>query len=135
MSDFSIVSLNDIDDMAPKFDLGDVQEARFATKDLGCEQTGLAFIRMKPNQQSPFAHHHGNHEELYVITAGSGTVVLDYDVREVTECDAIRVAPDTTRAFASGPDGMSFIAFGVPAMSDGKNEAEMEPADWSAVSS
>lgn len=129
MTAYTRIQLTDIEDMAPKFGLGDVQEARFATKSLDAEQTGLAYLRMKPDQQG-FSHHHEEQEELYVVLEGSGTATLDGTEEPLQALDVIRVAPATERSFASGPDGMHLLAFGVPAVSDGANDAviDQQPA-------
>lgn len=124
-STHTIVQLDDIEDMAPKFDLGAVQEARFATKPLGLEQLGLLDLRMKPNQQAPFAHHHDAQEELYVVVSGSGTIQLDDHEHEITAGSAIRIAPSVVRSMNSGPDGLRVLCFGAPAVSDGTNDAQM----------
>ncbi len=119
------MNLAELDDVAPKFGLGDVQEARFATKPLEAEQTGLSYIRMKPDQQPPFAHRHDEQEELYLVLAGSGRVLLDGEAHDVKALDAIRVNASVTRAFESGPDGLDVVAFGAPAVSGGTNDAVM----------
>ncbi|HEV7918089.1 MAG TPA: hypothetical protein VGO97_00810 [Solirubrobacterales bacterium] len=130
MENFTIKNLFELEDFAPKFGLGDAQEARFATKHLGAEQTGLAFIRIKPGQRPSLAHRHGSQEELYVVVSGSGRAKLDDDVREFAQWDVIRVAPQVTRAFEAGPGGAEILAFGVPAVSGGKNDAEMVQDFW-----
>ena len=125
MTDFTITNLAGLDDVAPRFGLGDVQEARFATKPLGAEQLGLAHVRMQPDQTPPFTHHHGEQEELYLVLAGSGWVVLDGEEYDVRALDVVRVAAAVERGFRSGPDGLEFVAFGAPAVSGGINDAVM----------
>ncbi|MCW2927728.1 MAG: cupin protein [Thermoleophilia bacterium] len=124
MTPFTRVHLTDLDDMAPKFGFGDVHEARFAAKALECEQTALMYLRIKPGQRG-FSHHHEVQEELYVVLAGSGTAFLDEQEVALGALDAIRVAAGTERAFAAGDDGMDLLAFGAPAVSDGRNDAVM----------
>jgi uncharacterized cupin superfamily protein len=122
----TIINLDDVEDMAPKFNLGDVQEARFAGTALGLQQLGLLDLRMKPDQSAPFAHHHEQQEELYVVVSGSGTIRLDDEQFEIREGDAIRIAPPVVRSLASGPGGLRIFCFGAPAVSDGSNDAKME---------
>jgi hypothetical protein len=57
---------------------------------------------------------------VYVILAGSGSIKLDDELLEVRPLDAIRVAPDVTRAFEAGPDGVEFLAFGPHHEADGE---------------
>jgi quercetin dioxygenase-like cupin family protein len=129
MSDYSILNLKEIEDSAPGFGYGDVHEARFATKPLGAEQTGLAYYAIKPDQEQPFAHRHASQEELYVLISGSATAYLDDERRALTELDAVRVGPGVTRHFAAGPEGAVMLAFGAPAVSDHKNDAELLQLD------
>ncbi|MBC7645323.1 MAG: hypothetical protein H7123_09355, partial [Thermoleophilia bacterium] len=113
-SDFTILYLREAEDSAPEFGFGDVQEARFVSKDLGCEQTALSLQRVKPNERGAFGPKHATQEELYVVVAGSGKVKLGDPMRDLTTWDAVRVAAATPRAFEAGPDGLEFIAFGAP---------------------
>lgn len=130
MAEYTLVNLTSLDDAAPGFGLGDVQEARFATGPLGCTQTGLAFLRLKPGMRQPFAHHHSLQEELYVVLAGSGNAKLNEELRELRAMDVVRVAPHVTRAFEAGPDGLELLAFGAPAVSAGENDAVMVEGFW-----
>ena len=80
-------------------------EARFAQDDLDAERTGVSHHRLKPGKRQPFGHKHEQAEEIYVVLGGSGRIKLDDEVIEVEPLDAIRVAPDVTRAFEAGPGG------------------------------
>jgi mannose-6-phosphate isomerase-like protein (cupin superfamily) len=119
-SPYTVKRLTDVDDSAPKFGLDSVQEARFAGKDLDAERTGVSHHRLKPDQRQPFAHRHEQAEEVYLVLAGSGRVKLDDDVVEIGPLDAIRVAPEVTRAFEAGPDGIELLAFGPRHDGDGE---------------
>jgi quercetin dioxygenase-like cupin family protein len=127
MSDaYTHKKLTDVKDSAPEFGIGDVQEARFAKGDLEAERTGVSYFDVKPNQRSPFGHKHDEAEEVYVVIAGSGRMKLDDEIIEVTELDAIRVAPEVVRAFESGPDGIRVLAMGARHDGDG----EIIPGWW-----
>lgn len=130
MANFTHLHLDDIDDMAPKFGIGDIQEARFANDALGCEQTGMAFFRIRPGARQPFAHRHGRQEELYVVIGGTGRAWLDGEVVELDALDALRVAPETARSFEAGLDGLQLLAFGTPALAEGRDDAEMLDISW-----
>jgi mannose-6-phosphate isomerase-like protein (cupin superfamily) len=117
--------LTDVEDSAPKFGYGDVQEARFAGKDLDAEETGISHLRVKPGKRQGFAHKHDDAEEIYVVVAGSGRVKLDDEVVELEALDAIRVSPGVIRQFEGGPDGIELIAVGARHDGDG----ELLP-DW-----
>jgi len=117
---YTLKQLTDVKDSAPEFGLGEVQEARFAGGDLEATDTGVAHQRIKPNQRVPFAHRHENAEEVYVVLAGSGRVKLDDEIIEISKLDALRVAPNVTRSFESGPDGLELLAFGPKHKGDGE---------------
>lgn len=126
MSGYTIKNLKDVEDQAVKFGLSPALEARFARDDLGCTQLGLSYQRLAPGERAPFAHRHGEDEEVYVVIGGSGQVLLDDTTAEIGPLDAVRVAPETVRAFAAGPGGLELLAFG-PA---GSADAQMQPAAW-----
>jgi len=113
-------NLREVEDSAPKYGIGDVQEARFARAELGAEQTGLNFLIVKPGQREAFAHRHKQAEEIYVVLAGSGRVKLDDDLVDLAPLDAVRVSPGTTRSFEAGPDGIEVLIFGSRIEGDGE---------------
>jgi len=117
---YTLKKLTDIEDSAPKSGFGDVQEARFAKGALDTEDTGFSYHRVKAQQRQPFAHKHERAEEVYVVLAGSGRVKLDDEIVELQALDAIRVAPEVTRAFEAGPIGLDLLAFGPRHEGDGE---------------
>lgn len=124
---FTHKKLTDVKDSAPEFGMEDVQEARFAKKDLEAERTGVSHHRLKPNQRTPFGHRHEEAEEVYVVIGGSGRMKLDDEIIEVERLDAIRVAPEVVRAFEAGPGGIEVMAMGARHDGDG----EVIPGWWS----
>jgi mannose-6-phosphate isomerase-like protein (cupin superfamily) len=108
----TILNLDEVEDMAPRFGLNDSGEARFARTDLKARRTGISLQRLKPGARQTFGHHHHADEEIYVVISGSGRVALDDEIREIGRLDAIRVAPPTKRAFEAGPEGLELLAFG-----------------------
>ena len=109
---YTLKQLADVDDSAPGFGYGELQEAHFATRDLGAEHTGISYHRVKPGKRQGFAHKHDEAEEVYVVLSGTGRMKLDDDIIEVARLDAIRVAPGVIRMFEGGPDGLDLLAFG-----------------------
>jgi mannose-6-phosphate isomerase-like protein (cupin superfamily) len=109
---YTLKRLTDLEDSAPKSGFGEIQEARFAKDALDTEDTGFSYLRVKASQRQPFAHKHELAEEVYVVLAGAGRVKLDEEVVELQTLDAIRVAPEVTRAFEAGPEGLDLLAFG-----------------------
>ena len=106
------IRLTDVKDSAPEFGLGDDQEARFATGDLDAEQTGVSHHRLKPGKRQAFGHRHEEAEEVYVVLGGSGRIKLDDEIVDLQPLDAVRIAPDVTRAIEAGPGGIEVLAFG-----------------------
>ena len=119
--------LTEVKDSAPEFGMDDVQEARFAKKDLDAEQTGVSHIRLKPSRRTPFGHKHEQAEEVYIVIGGSGRLKLDDEIIEVERLDAIRVSPEVVRNFEAGPGGIEVLAVGPRHDGDG----EVIPGWWS----
>jgi mannose-6-phosphate isomerase-like protein (cupin superfamily) len=113
-------NLREVDDSAPGFGFGEIQEAHFANDALDVENTGVSYHVLRPGKRQGFAHRHENAEEVYVILTGNGRLKLDDEVIEVSEMDAIRVAPTVTRGFEAGDDGIEYIAFGPQHEGDGE---------------
>jgi quercetin dioxygenase-like cupin family protein len=116
---FTIKNLRDVEDVAPRFGFDQVQEARFPSRALEAQSTGLAYHVIKPGQRG-LAHRHEQAEEIYVVIGGSGRMVLDREVVQLHPLDAIRVAPPVARAFEAGPDGLQILAFGPRHEGDGE---------------
>jgi mannose-6-phosphate isomerase-like protein (cupin superfamily) len=121
-------NLREVEDSAVKHGLADTQEARFPRADLGTEQTGLNYLIIKPGQREAFAHRHREAEEVYVVVAGSGRVKLDDELIALTQLDAVRVSPGTTRSFEAGADGLEVVIFGPRVEGDGELVADF----WSS---
>jgi quinol monooxygenase YgiN/quercetin dioxygenase-like cupin family protein len=122
----TIVNLEDVEDAAAKFGLGETGEARFARTALGASTVGLSLQELRPGARQTFGHRHALDEEVYVILGGSGRVAIDDEIHPLRKLDAIRVAPGSKRAFEAGPDGLQILATGAHRPGD----AEMLPGFW-----
>lgn len=109
---YTIFNLRESEDMAAKHGFGEAQEARFPWRDLDAESTGVALFHIKPGQRQPFAHHHDQAEEIYVVLSGSGRVKLGEETFEIGPMDAIRISPWVVRSLQAGPEGLDVLAFG-----------------------
>jgi len=116
---------NDVEDMAPRFQMGDGIEAHFARKALGLEKSGLAYFKLGPDYVIPFGHRHDEQEEIYLVVSGAARVKLDDEELELQPLDAVRIPAGVTRGLAAGPDGAEVIAFGAPNNENG--DLEMIP--------
>ena len=50
----------DVENSAPKFDMPDEMDARFARKPLGGKTLGLSLFSLEPNFRIPFGHKQGS---------------------------------------------------------------------------
>jgi len=116
----TIKNLEAVEDVAKSHGLSETGEARFARGDLEATQTGLSHQRLRPGKRQQFGHRHDEAEEVYLVLSGSGRIKLDEEIFEIGRLDAIRVSPQTTRAFEAGPEGLEFIAFGPHVAGDGE---------------
>lgn len=126
MSNYAKVNLLELEDTVG--DRVPEIEGRFGRTKLGSRDLGVSHFRYAPGFRSPMAHHHREQEEVYVVVAGSGRALLDGEVVELEQWDAVRVSPEGVRAFESGPGGLELIAIGGPKPEGG--DGETAPAEW-----
>lgn len=120
MSSFTHKNLTDLEDSAAKHGFGDGFASRFGHEDLECSQTGFSLQRLDPGRQLPFAHRHSEAEEVYVVIAGSGRMLLNEEVIDLKRLDAVRVSPGVTRSLEAGDDGLEYLVFGPHVKGDGE---------------
>lgn len=125
-TDYKIVNIKELEDMAVKFGLSPNVEARFGRSATDAKQGGFSYQKLAPDFRQPFGHRHEHQEEFYVVLSGSGTITLGDDTQELKQWDVVRVAPTVARGFESGPDGLEFLAFGAGETGD----AEMLESFW-----
>jgi gentisate 1,2-dioxygenase len=128
MSDYTIVNLGDVENVAPKFQMPEGMDVRFPKRQLGCTIGGVGIEKLPPGVRTPFGHTHSEQEELYVIAEGSGRVKIEDEVHDLRTWDIVRVAPNTMRNFEGGPAGITLIAFGAPIAE--QNDGEIVPGWW-----
>jgi mannose-6-phosphate isomerase-like protein (cupin superfamily) len=116
--DYTIKNLREVKDAAAEAGVSDSLEARFAHEELDAERSGVSYQVVKAGQRQPFAHKHGEMEEIYVVLSGSGRVKLDDEFEDVGPLDAIRIAPAVTRAFEAGDGDLVLLAFSPRAQGD-----------------
>lgn len=123
MADYTLVNLRELDNMALKYGHSENMEARFATKPLKLEKSGLGFQKVLPNKTIPFKHRHAEQEEVFIFVEGGGKLLLDEEVVEVKAWDAVRVPPQVVRQVKAGAEGLEMIIVGAPYT--GVNDTEM----------
>ena len=115
MADYTLLNLrSDIDDMAPKFGMGDGIEAHFGREPLGLQNSGMSYFKLGPDYKLPFGHSHSEQEEIYLVVSGTARLKLDDEEIELGPLDAVRIPVSVTRGMAAGPDGAEIVAFGAP---------------------
>jgi mannose-6-phosphate isomerase-like protein (cupin superfamily) len=127
-STHTVKNLKQVENMAPKFDMPEEMQARFARSAMDLEKSGVSHFTLEPNFRIPFGHKHGEQEEVYVVVRGSARVKVDDEIVELGELDALRVAPGVMRQFEGGPDGVEYVVFGTPQAD--ASETEMVPGWW-----
>lgn len=129
MADYTKLNIKqDVEDMAPRFQLSPGLESRFARKPLELENSGVSYYKIAPDFRTPFGHRHGEQEEVYIVTAGSARLALDDEVLELAQWDAVRIPASTMRALQGGPAGAEVIAIGAP--NNDNQDAEMVQGWW-----
>jgi mannose-6-phosphate isomerase-like protein (cupin superfamily) len=111
MSDYSLINILEVEDQSTG---DDGTTKRFTRKYLDSRDLGVSLFTYPPNFKAEKAHSHKEQEEAYVVVKGSGHILLNEKVLDLKMWDVIRVAPEVTRAFAAGPDGLDLIIVGGP---------------------
>jgi mannose-6-phosphate isomerase-like protein (cupin superfamily) len=116
--DYTIKNLREVKDAAAEAGVSEALEARFAHEDLGSERSGVSYQVVKAGQRQPFAHKHGEMEEIYVVVSGTGRLKLNDEIEDVGPLDAIRIGPSVIRAFEAGDEDLVLLVFGPRAAGD-----------------
>jgi len=126
MNDFAIINLKELDDSVSARVPG--IEGRFGRSHLGSEHLGVSHFRYAPAMRASGGHHHTEQEEVYIVVAGSGRILLDGEIHELRLWDVVRISPTVVRAVEAGPDGLEFIAIGSDRPEGG--DGHQVPAEW-----
>jgi mannose-6-phosphate isomerase-like protein (cupin superfamily) len=126
MADYTLLNLRtDVEDMAPKFQMGEGIEAHFARTPLELEKSGLSYFKLGPDYRLGFGHIHSEQEEIYLVVSGTARVTIDDEELELGALDAVRIPPGVRHSMGAGPEGAELIAFGAP-NTDNK-DVDMQP--------
>jgi quercetin dioxygenase-like cupin family protein len=86
---------------------------RMMRQELGVSAFGVNQLELPPNAEGPeHDHAQDGQEEVYVVTAGGGTIRLDGDEAELAPGRWIFLSPDQKRQMVAGPDGLTWIGVG-----------------------
>jgi len=115
MADYTLLNLRTgVENMAPKFNMGEGIEAHFARKPLDLEKSGLSYFKLGPDYRLGFGHIHSEQEEIYLVINGTARVKLEDEEVELGALDAMRIPPGVRHSMGAGPEGAELIAFGAP---------------------
>ena len=119
MAGYQIV---DVGELEPEGPGGMVRKVRRA---LDARAFGLNYFVFPPNQVGrEHDHSDTNHEEVYFVVKGSGTMRIDGEEVELRPGRFVRVDSTSTRVPVSGDEGLEFVTIGAPL--DGR----YEPPAW-----
>jgi mannose-6-phosphate isomerase-like protein (cupin superfamily) len=128
---FTLINLKqDLEDVGSNFDGAPDLEFRLATGPLELEKSGLGYQRVPPGYRFPYGHTHKTQEEVYVVLRGNGRMKLDDEIVEISEWDAVRVAPGTWRGYEAGPEGLEIFVIGAPHLGESPREDVECRRDW-----
>lgn len=84
---------------------------------LGLSGVALGLIKLPPQQGYTFTHHHREQEEVYIVLAGAGELLVDGEIVPLAAGDIVRVDPASQRALNNPGDVplQVICAGGVPA--------------------
>jgi uncharacterized cupin superfamily protein len=85
MSSYTKLNLLELDDSVG--DRAPEIEGRFGRTPLGSRDLGVSHFRYAPGFRSSVGHRHREQEEVYVVVAGSGRILLDGEVVELKRWD------------------------------------------------
>jgi len=103
-------------------------DARMARGAMESRDIGVSHFRYRAGYQAEGGHRHREQEEAYLVVGGSGRMRVGDDTVELAPWDLVRVAPETVRAFAAGPDGLEVVAIGGPKPEGG--DGELAEISW-----
>src|SRR3954454_17621655 len=104
MSDYAIVSADDVDD---HYEGPDVPgEFRRLTGALEAEQVAVTLIRVPPHSdfEQGTGHYHDEIEEIYIVASGTLTFKVGDEIVRVSAPGAVRCAPKTPRSHRNEGD-------------------------------
>ena len=105
-------------------DVDKVSDAmHFLREPLECREVGITIARCEPGWSSqPHDYTEDEHEEVYVLIAGSATVRVDDEDVSMSSGDAVWIPPAATRQIRNGDEESAFVL--VSARSDIDESAE-----------
>ncbi len=79
---------------------------------LELQSVALGLIKLPPDEGYTFTHRHREQEEVYLVMEGSGLILVDDELLELTKGDAVRVSPVARRALKAHGEGLLVVCAG-----------------------
>jgi mannose-6-phosphate isomerase-like protein (cupin superfamily) len=116
MAEYSIARVADVPDMAADVGMDpDHFEIRFLREPLALRNFAVTFERFGGGWRPARGHRHTVQEEVYFLVSGRAQAKLDDEVIDLDPWTAVRVPPETARAFrAAGDEDAVFVAIAAP---------------------
>jgi mannose-6-phosphate isomerase-like protein (cupin superfamily) len=76
----------------------------FLGEQLGSTSAEISVNRIEPGDGYEFLHRHRTHEEVYLVIAGSGDMLVDGEQIAISEGTVVRVSPDGVRSIRAAVD-------------------------------
>jgi mannose-6-phosphate isomerase-like protein (cupin superfamily) len=116
MADYSVVRVADSIDMAGDVGMDpDHFEIRFLRQPLELENFAVTFERFGAGYRPTRGHNHTVQEEVYFLVSGRAQAKLNDEVIDLEPWTAVRVPPETARAFrAAGDEDAVFVTIAAP---------------------
>lgn len=116
MADYSIVPVSEVPDIAADVGMDpDNFEIRMMREKLALENFGVTFERFAAGYRPTRGHRHGVQEEVYFLVSGRARAKLGDEVIDLEPWTAVRVPPNTARAFrAVGDEDAIFVTIAAP---------------------
>ena len=116
MAEYNVVRVTDAADMAADVGMDPEHfEIRFMRESLELENFAVTYERFGAGYRPPRGHRHGVQEEVYFLISGRAQAKLGDDIVELEPWTAVRVPPETARAFrAAGEEDAVFVTIAAP---------------------
>jgi mannose-6-phosphate isomerase-like protein (cupin superfamily) len=116
MPGYTVVPVADVPDQAAEVGMDpDHFEIRFLRERLGLRNLAVTFERFGGGWRPRRGHRHTVQEEVYFLVSGRAQGNFDGEVVDLEPWTAVRVPPETARAFrAAGDEDAIFVTIGAP---------------------
>jgi mannose-6-phosphate isomerase-like protein (cupin superfamily) len=93
---------------------GQTASLLLAKGQFGSQNLAITWVDSPPGSQQPL-HRHPDHEQVYVIVRGRGTMTIDAEAQEVAAGTLVFVPPGAEHAIRNdGPELLSYVSATAP---------------------